>query len=42
VAAQLGLGEARGRGSQVGPTCHPSVERGEGGLRRGRFPAMEA
>jgi hypothetical protein len=26
----------------VGPTCELSTERGEGGLRRGRFPAMEA
>jgi hypothetical protein len=26
----------------VGPTCQLGAERGKGGLRWGRFPAMEA
>jgi hypothetical protein len=26
----------------VGPTCQSACGEGEGGLRRGRFPAMEA
>jgi hypothetical protein len=41
AVVRSGSGEAGGRGRSVGPTCQPDAERGEGGMRLGRFPAME-